>query len=95
MSKIMLRKFVIAVLAISLLNIAGCSSSGLGKNVRSYSEGLAPVQFTNGKWGYINSEQQVVIPARFDDAKEFKNGKAAAKLNGKWGFIDKRGEWHQ
>jgi hypothetical protein len=90
----MFKKFAVAALSVSLLTLTGCQTTGPKyQNVRSYSEGLAPVQTTGGKWGFINEKQQWVIPARFEDAKEFKGGKAAAKLNGKWGFINKRGEW--
>lgn len=35
----------------------------------------------------------MVIPAKFEDAQEFKNDRAAVKFNGKWGFINKHGEW--
>jgi hypothetical protein len=91
----MLRKAVIAVLSISMLTLSGCGTSSGPKyqNVQSYSEGLAAVQQSSGKWGFINERQEWVIPAKFEDAKEFKNGKAAVKLNGKWGFINKRGDW--
>jgi hypothetical protein len=90
----MLKKVAAAILSISLLTLSGCGASGPRyQNVRSYSEGLAAVQQSNGRWGFINERQEWVIPARFEDAKEFQNGKAAAKLNGKWGFINKRGEW--
>ncbi|WP_157272520.1 WG repeat-containing protein [Azonexus hydrophilus] len=90
----MFRKSIVAALAISLVTLSGCGPNGPKyQNVRSFSEGLAPVQTTNGKWGYINEKQYIVIHPRFDDAKEFQNGRAAAKLNGKWGFINKRGEW--
>lgn len=90
----MFKMFSVAVLSISLLMLGGCQSTGPKyQNVRSYSEGLAPVQVSNGKWGFINEQQQWVIQPKFEDAKEFQNGKAAAKLNGKWGFINKRGEW--
>jgi hypothetical protein len=36
---------------------------------------------------------QWVISPRFDDAREFQSGKAAAKQRGRWGFIDRKGEW--
>ncbi|WP_083758072.1 WG repeat-containing protein [Polaromonas naphthalenivorans] len=32
-------------------------------------------------------------PTRFEDARAFQAGKAAVKHNGKWGFINKRGDW--
>lgn len=90
----MLKMFAVAALSFSLLTLSGCQTTGPKyQNVRSYSEGLAPVQTSGGKWGFINDKQQWVIPAKFEDAKEFQDGKAAAKLNGKWGFINKKGEW--
>lgn len=83
-----------ALISLSLLTLTACESSGPKyRNVRAYSEGLAPVQSPNGRWGYINEQQHWVIQPRFEDAQEFKGGRAAARQNGKWGFINKRGEW--
>lgn len=28
-----------------------------------------------------------------EDAREFQAGKAAVRQNGKWGFINRKGEW--
>lgn len=82
----------IAVLAVALLS--ACASPGPQyRNVGKYSEGLAPVQAPSGKWGFINQHRQWVIPPRFDDAKEFHDGRAAAKQGGKWGFINRQGPW--
>lgn len=91
----MSRKILAILMAVSIVGITACESTRGPRyqNVRSYSEGVAPVQTSNGKWGYINTQNQLVIPARFEDAKEFKDGRAAVKINGKWGFINKRGEW--
>ena len=90
----MFKALITALLSVSLLSIGACGSSGPKyHNVRSYSEGLAPVQAQSGKWGFINERQDWVIQPRFDDAKEFQGGKAAVRQNGKWGFINKRGEW--
>lgn len=90
----MLKSLITALLSVSLLFIGACGSPGPKyRNVRSYSEGLAPVQAQSGKWGFINERQDWVIQPRFDDAKEFQGGKAAVRQNGKWGFINKRGEW--
>ena len=33
------------------------------------------------------------VPARFEDARDFSQGFAAVKLDGKWGFIDETGEY--
>lgn len=90
----MFKALITALLSVSLLAIGACGSSGPKyRNVRSYSEGLAPVQAQNSKWGFINERQEWVIQPRFDDAKEFQGGKAAVRQSGKWGFINKRGEW--
>jgi len=53
-----------------------------------FSEGLAQVR-SNGKWGYINTEGQIVIPATFDGATPFRNGMALTALEGKWHYIDR------
>lgn len=83
-----------ALLSFSLLSLTACSSPGPRyKNVRSFSEGLAPVQAKTGRWGFINERQEWVIQPRFEDAREFQGGKAAVRQNSQWGFINKRGEW--
>ena len=82
----------IAVLAVALLG--ACASTGPQyRNVGKFNEGLAPVQTQSGKWGFINQRQQWVIPPRFDEAKEFQDGRAAARKGGKWGFINRQGHW--
>ncbi|MEI7612182.1 MAG: WG repeat-containing protein [Betaproteobacteria bacterium] len=88
-------KIIITVLlSLSLLTLPACGTSGPKyRNVRAYSEGLAPVQTQGGRWGFVNEKQEWVIQPKFEDAREFQGGKAAAKLHGKWGFVNKRGEW--
>lgn len=90
----MSKTILAALLSLSMLTLAACESAGPRyRNVRSYSEGLAPVQAPGGRWGYVDERQQWVIQPRFEDAREFQGGKAAVRQNGKWGFINKRGEW--
>lgn len=91
----MQRTIIVALLgAAVVLSVAACETTGPRyRNVRSYSEGLAPAQHASGKWGFVNERQEWVIQPKFDDAKEFQVGKAAVRLGNKWGFIDKRGEW--
>jgi len=89
---IMLKTILLALLIMPA--ITACESAGPKfQNVRSYSEGLAPVQISNRRWGFVNERQQWVIQPRFEDAREFQGGKAAVRQSGKWGFINKRGEW--
>ena len=54
-------------------------------------EGLASVCLF-GKYGYINRNDEVVIPFKFDAAQSFYEGLAAVMLNGKWGFINTSGK---
>src|SRR5690606_6339280 len=42
-----------------------------------------------GKWGYIDREENVIIPFIYEDAGSFSDGLASVKLDGKWGFINK------
>ncbi|MCE1182797.1 MAG: WG repeat-containing protein [Rhodocyclales bacterium] len=90
----MSRILTAALLAISLLTLPACEAPGPKyRNVKAYSEGLAPVQHGNGRRGFVNERQEWVIAPKFDDAQSFQNGKAAVKQSNKWGFINRRGEW--
>lgn len=91
----MLRMLIGVLLSISLLSLQACGTTKGPRyqNARSFSEGLAPVQASGGRWGYINTQNQWVVQPKFEDAQEFKDGRAAVKLNGKWGFINKLGQW--
>lgn len=57
------------------------------------SRGIAIVRNKDGKYGYINSEDETIIPLIFDHAEMFsQNGTAAVELNGAWGYIDLNGD---
>lgn len=57
-----------------------------------FNNGLARVK-SQGKWGYINMEGDLIIPLIYQDAREFSdNGLAAVLKNDKWGFINNIGE---
>ena len=46
-----------------------------------------------GKCGFkLRSTGEIVIPLKYDDAYDFREGLVVVKLNGKWGFIDKTGK---
>lgn len=48
---------------------------------------------TNGKYGFVDSQGNVIVEYNYDEAKEQnKYGYAAIKLNGLWGSIDKTGK---
>ena len=45
----------------------------------------------NEKYEIVNKEFSVITKEKYEDIKEFSEGLAAVKRNGKWGFIDNRG----
>lgn len=66
----------------------------LAATVHNFSEGLASIQTMDKKYGFINEEGKMVIPASFSNVGYFKDGLAWAKdVSGKLGFIDKSGSW--
>ena len=61
------------------------------ENARAFTnEGYAAV-CNDGKWGFINTDGELVIDYIYDDAKSFKNGFAAVAVEGYWGYIDEEG----
>ena len=60
----------------------------------TFSEGLARVQLEDriaGKFGYIDTKGTMVIQPNFEEASDFRNGKATVRLGGKSQTIDKKG----
>ncbi len=60
-----------------------------------FSEGLARVQMEDritSKFGYINKQGVLVIPAEFDEATDFRNGQAHVRMGNQFKFIDARGK---
>lgn len=49
------------------------------------------VHIEDGTWGLINLQGELIADG-YEDIKEFNDGLAAAKKNGKWGYIDKKGQ---
>lgn len=45
----------------------------------------------NGKYGYLNTKLQEVIPCKFDEIGRFDEGMAPVKDGGMWGFADTKG----
>ncbi len=60
-------------------------------DIDSFSEGLARVIKDGDGYGYVNKKMEFVIPMRYEDAEDFRDGKAKVKYDGKWMFIDKTG----
>lgn len=67
----------------------------------SFSGGFAKVALQDGtseegapilKYGYIDKTGKVAIELQFEDARDFQNGFACVKKDGKWGYINTAGE---
>lgn len=41
-----------------------------------------------GKWGFVDTQGEILLKPTYDEAKSFSNGLAAVKENGNWGFVD-------
>ncbi len=52
---------------------------------------LLPIH-KNGKAGYIDGNGKVVIPLRFDEARNFSEGLAPVRVSDDWGYIDQTGK---
>ncbi len=59
--------------------------------IDSFKEGLAVVGIQGRGYGYIDTTGKIVIPAIYENADEFNNGKAKVKKDSKWYFIDTSG----
>ncbi|MGB7844866.1 MAG: WG repeat-containing protein [Candidatus Acidiferrum sp.] len=56
---------------------------------RRFSEGLAAVKGSDGKWGYVDKVGKLAVPPQFEEAGDFSEGLAAvANDKGEWGYIN-------
>ena len=71
---------------------AGCSGPSVtpGANVRTEPVAAESLQvaYSDGRFGYIDPEGNMVIEPRFDIAYIFRDGLAPVRTGDKWGFID-------
>jgi len=63
-------------------------------HVHAFREGLALVRDFAGRTGYITPDGEPAIqPMWFQDARPFAGGLAPVKLNGRWGYLDRNGDF--
>ena len=62
-----------------------------GGNYKSFSDGMVSV-FKNGKHGFMNKDQKLVVPHKYDYVMAFNDGVAAVQNDGLFGVIDKTGK---
>lgn len=53
---------------------------------------LVPYLAANRLYGYANRQGEMVLPARYHDARPFRRDLAAVRLDAKWGLIDRSGK---
>lgn len=56
-------------------------------NLNSFHDGLQLFE-GQGKFGFRDTRNRLIIPNRYDSAKNFSEQRAAFKLLGKWGYLD-------
>lgn len=61
------------------------------EELKAYEDKQFTVYAENGQYGYLYGDGKVFIKGSFEDALPYKNGAAAIKSNGKWGYIDQYG----
>lgn len=62
-----------------------------GGNYKSFSNGMVSV-FKNGKHGFMNKDQKLVVPHKYDYVLAFNDGVAVVQNDGLFGVIDKTGK---
>ncbi len=64
------------------------------KDVKRFSENLAPYVTLAGLQGFIDTTAAIAIPAKYMDVGDFRGGLALAKnTDGLFGYINHKGEW--
>lgn len=64
---------------------------GKYEDVGSFEDGLFRIR-QNGKYGYVNDKDEIVIQPSYAGATFFSEGLASVKVDGKYGAINKKGE---
>ena len=97
MKNITCSKFLLSLTVMLLFCISVCraqTSTSLhqyDEMSEYYDDGLKRV-CAQGKYGFIDFEGNEVIPLKYEDAFNFRNGFAPVKLNGKWSYINLEGK---
>ncbi|MGB0368525.1 MAG: WG repeat-containing protein [Flavobacteriales bacterium] len=65
-------------------------ASAFGFGTKGFFEGIVAVQ-AGKKWGYMNTDGKLIVPAKFDKAREYNSGFAVAKSGSNFFIIDKKG----
>lgn len=61
------------------------------EDAKAFTEDGYAAACRDGKWGFVNTDGEIVIDFRYEDAKSFQSGFAAVCIDGMWGYIDMEG----
>lgn len=75
----------------ALLLVDGEETGNVYEDARPFSDGWAAVK-RDGKWGFIDTQGNVMIDFQFEDALSFGQHLAAVKQDDLWGYVSFRGE---
>src|SRR5579863_9388628 len=86
---------------VTIILATACGSSNKGavptlpplSHARDPTSELVPWRDADGRYGYADRQGKLVIPARFNGARPFYEGLAAASEDDGWGFIDTSGSF--
>ncbi|WP_346915611.1 WG repeat-containing protein [Clostridium sp.] len=84
-----LNKIFLILLLISCVLLSGCNGNAKYEDACPFNEGLAAVKLRD-LWGFIDTEENLVITPYYDEAYAFYNNIALVKKDGLWGAIDKK-----
>lgn len=59
--------------------------------IDNFQEDLARIAVSGYRYGFVDKDMNLVIPMKYDEAEDFKDGKAKVRLGDKWIYIDKNG----
>ena len=87
------RCFVIDGSKVTMINFSGETiGNGIYEDAMPFSDsGYAAVK-VGGKWGFVDSNGNMIIEPQYEGARSFSNGKAAICQDGLWGYINQAGE---
>ncbi|MDB5272383.1 MAG: repeat-containing protein [Chitinophagaceae bacterium] len=77
-------------LPVEISNFRLIEGFGFGAELVGYSDGLVPVKIGE-KWGYLNTQGKLSIPAKYERVTEFNNGYANVSADGKFLVLDTKG----
>ncbi len=93
--KLSLFSYVVSLLF--LLCLTSCSPDTQNARVSENASEIEKAYFEDydsprHKWGFIDTDGQVLVEPIYDELKDYVSGRCAANLGGRWGYLDEKGD---